>query len=93
MKRAGSFDILTLGRTISLKRQKSIEREQRGFAYMIWAFLACLFIAICSLLRTIVSKTPYDSSYAIMFGDLTWSTVYLTVFKCKLGSNFRMSWY
>ena len=93
MKRASTLDNLSLQRTISLKRQKSIEREERGFAYTIWAFLASILMAVCSLLRSMVSDTPYDSFYAISFGDLTWTAVALAIFKCKLKSNFRMSWY
>ena len=92
MKKAGSEDNLSAKRTISLKRQKSIMREERGFAYMIWAFLASILMAVCSLLRSMVSDTPYDSFYAISFGDLTWTAVALAIFKCKLRSNFRMSW-
>ena len=60
---------------------------------MVLALLASFLMAVCSLLRSMVADTPYDSFYAISFGDLTWTVVALAFFKCKLKSNFRMSWY
>ena len=78
---------------MSLKRQMSLVREQRGVGYLIYAFLAALLMAFSGFLRSLAAAKPYDSLFAYSLGMLVCATLLLALMKCILKEKFRMPYY
>ena len=84
----------TFGRQLSLKRQASIIREQRGVGYIFLTMLGAVLIASSNCLRSMASETdPYDSYYALTVGQLICSALLLAFFRIVRSRDFRLPYY
>ena len=69
----------------------SIERGPSR-AYLLWAALGSILLALASMIRGVESATPLPAKFTLSLAYLILSLLTLAYYRCKLGPKLRYPW-